>query len=555
MLSENFVNTLAQSLKTNWERPAFSDYQGATVTYAQTARRIVWLHEIFRRSRLARGGKIALLGKNSVNWAITYLATVIYGAVIVPILPDFSAENVQHIINHSDAVFLFVADALYDDLEMADMPHVHGVFSLTDFSLLAHSKKLPLDQIIAQAHAACPPVNNQELTPDTLAFEAIANDALAALVYTSGTTGFSKGVMLSHNNLMTNVLFGQQNMPLKAGDAILSFLPLAHCYGCAFEFLFPFSVGCHITLLGKTPSPKILLQAFQDIRPRLILSVPLILEKIYHRQLKPAVQKPLLRRMLTVPIVSQMLRRKICRKLVAAFGDNFIEIIIGGAGLNQEVEAFFKQIRFPVTVGYGMTECAPLISYSPWRTHPAQSAGKPINYLEVKIDSDDPARIAGNILVRGENVMIGYYKDEEATRNAFDHDGWLNTGDLGTLDEDGVIYIKGRSKNMILGASGQNIYPEEIEAQLNNLAFVQESLVLEKHGKLVALVFPDFESADAHGLNEAQLREKMDEHRRTLNTRLPTYCALAKIELYPKEFEKTPTRKIKRFLYTIPEQV
>jgi len=551
VFTENFVNLLKQSLVTNWERPAFSDYQGRTATYAEVAWHITYLHEIFRRSQVKQGEKIALLGKNSANWAMTYVATITYGAVIVPILPDFSPENMQHIVNHAEAVFLFVADALAEELEEAEMPHVRGIFSLTDFTLRYQAKKQHLDQILPQAAAACAPLGNGALRPEQLAFPALANEALASIVYTSGTTGFSKGVMLTHNSLLANVLFGQQNMPLTAGDTILSFLPLAHCYGCAFEFLLPFSMGCHITLLGKTPSPKILIQAFQEIRPRLILSVPLILEKIYHRQLKPLLQKPLFQFALRTPLLKTLLLRKIRRKLVASFGGNFIEIIIGGAALNQEVEQFLKMIQFPFTIGYGMTECGPLISYAPCDAHRPQSVGKRMTYLDVMIDSADPAQIPGDILVRGANVMQGYYKDAAATRAAFVRDQWLNTGDIGTLDRDGFIYIKGRSKNMLLGPSGQNIYPEEIEAQLNNLPFVQESLVLDNQGKLVALVCPDFELSDAKGIDEAQLRQKLERHRRELNHRLPAYCPITRIELYPKEFEKTPTRKIKRFLYTI----
>ncbi|GAK51920.1 AMP-dependent synthetase and ligase [Candidatus Moduliflexus flocculans] len=555
MLSERLIHTLEQSIKEHWELPAFSDYQGETFTYAQVGWRIAYLHEVFRRSHVKQGDKIALFGKNSANWTISYLAAVTYGAVIVPILPDFIPENVQHIVNHSDAILLFVAETLYENLEGAEMPHLHGVFSLSDFSVLYHPKKQHFEQTLRQAEAAFPPLNNPGLTPDKFALPAIQNDALASIVYTSGTTGFSKGVMLSHNSLIANVLFAQQNMPLVAGDTILSFLPLAHCYGCAFEFLFPFSVGCHITLLNKTPSPKVLLQAFREIRPRLILSVPLILEKIYNRQVKPALNKPIIQFALKLPIIRGILLRKICRKLTDSFGGNFTEIVIGGAALNQEVEQFFKLIKFRVTVGYGMTECGPLISYAPWNQHRPQSSGKTINFLEATIDSEDPRQIAGDILVKGENVMIGYYKDPDATRNTFVREQWLNTGDIGTIDEDGFIYIKGRSKNMILGASGQNIYPEEIEALLNNLPFVQESLVLEKQGKLFALVFPDFDAADAKGVSEAQLPDRMEANRRELNKRLPAYCAVSKIELYPKEFEKTPTRKIKRFLYTIHENV
>jgi long-chain acyl-CoA synthetase len=370
-------------------------------------------------------------------------------------------------------------------------------------------------------------------------------------MYTSGTTGFSKGVMLPHNSLAANVLFAQRNMPLKAGDTILSFLPMAHAYSCAFEFLFPFSVGCHITFFGKMLSPKVLLAAFSEVKPRLILMVPLLLEKIYRKRIQPLVQKPVIQVVLKVPPLGRILLKKIRKNLMESFGGNFHEIIIGGAALDPEVEAFLKKIHFPFTIGYGMTECGPLISYAPWDAHRPASVGKGINYLDVKVNSDNPQHQVGNILVRGENVMVGYYKNPEATQEVLTDDGWLNTGDLGTIDQDGVIYIRGRSKNMLLGPSGQNIYPEEIEMQFNSLPFVQEALVLEEDGKLFALVYPDLEAADANGLSETELRQKMEENRRVLNKRLPAYSAISKIGLYPEEFDKTPTQKIKRFLYNI----
>lgn len=548
MLTENLVKTLETSLKKHWDLPALSDYQGQPLTYRAVAGQMLRLHAIFQKTHLKKGTKIALIGRNAVNWAVAYLAAVTHGAVIVPILPDFTPDSMHHIVNHSDAVFLFVADALYEKLDAAQMPHVEAIFSLTDLRLRAAPKK-PLAQIIEKAETHFASQSAPALTPDMLAFAEVANAELATIVYTSGTTGFSKGVMLAHNSLMANVLFAQKNMPLQAGDAILSFLPLAHAYGCAFEFLFPFTMGCHITLLGKTPSPKVILEAFQAIRPRLILSVPLIIEKIYRKQIKPTLEKKPVQWLLKFPPLAKLLLQKIRKNLIAAFGGNFIEIIIGGAALDGEVELFLKKIAFPFTNGYGMTECGPLISYAFWQTHRPLSAGRAIDFLELKIDSANPAETVGNILLRGENVMAGYYKNDAATKEVLDPDGWLNTGDSGTLDADGFVYLKGRSKNMILGPSGQNIYPEEIEAQLNNLPFVQESLVLEKNGKLLALVYPDLESADAKGLGEAQVEAKMEAHRKMLNKRLPAYSAIAKIELYPKEFEKTPTRKIKRFLY------
>jgi long-chain acyl-CoA synthetase len=549
MLTENFVKTIEMSLKQHWDLPALSDYQGQPLSYGEVAAQIARLHAIFRKNHVKPGDKIALVGRNSVNWAITYLATITYGAVIVPILPDFPADNIQHIVNHSDSVFFFTADAIYEKLDESQMPRVDAIFSLNDWHLLhAHKKQVVHSVEKAETDLAA---HGQSLTPDRLMFPEITNDALATMMYTSGTTGFSKGVMLPYNSLMANVLFAQTNLPLQPGDRIVSFLPLAHAYGCAFEFLFPFTMGCHITLLGKTPSPKVILEAFQAIRPRLILSVPLVIEKIYRKQIKPILQKKRVQWLSKFPPLEKLLLQKIREYLMVAFGGNFIEIIIGGAGLDGEVEAFLKKVKFPFTIGYGMTECGPLISYASWETHRPSSAGRRIASLELKINSDNPSATVGDIMVRGENVMVGYYKNEAATKAVLDQDGWLNTGDLGTIDQDGFVYIKGRSKNMILGPSGQNIYPEEIEAQLNNLPFVMESVVLEKNGKLFALVYPDLELADAKRLGEAQLIEKMEANRKILNKRLPAYSTIAKIELYPKEFEKTPTRKIKRFLYDI----
>lgn len=550
MLTENLVKTIEASFRNHWDLPALSDYQREPLTYGAVAAQVIRLHQLFEQHNLKKGAKIALVGRNSANWGVAYLATVTYGAVIVPILPDFTADSVQHIVNHSEARLLFAADAIYDRLDVEQLPRLEAVFSLADLRLL-HSRGKHRGQA---ADAAAPAPADQEApapapAPDTLAFPAVANDELESIVYTSGTTGFSKGVMLTHNSLMANLLFAQANIPLRAGDRIVSFMPLAHSYGCAFEFLFPIVVGGHVTMLGRTPSPKVILEAFQAVRPRLILSVPLVIEKIYRKQVRPVLQKRAVRWMSKLPPLGNLLLRKIGARLQAAFGGEFIEIVVGGAALDPEVEAFFMKVGFPFTIGYGMTECGPLISYSSWRDHRPLSAGRPIEFLELKIDSADPHRVVGDVLVRGENVMLGYYKNEAATREVLSEDGWLNTGDLGTIDQDGHLYLRGRSKNMILGPSGQNIYPEEIEAQLNNLPLVQESLVLQKEGKLMALVYPDLEQADARKLDEGQIRREMEANRQLLNRRLPAYSTIASIELYPQEFEKTPTRKIKRFLY------
>ncbi len=551
MLREDFVATMRESITSNWELPAFSNMGEGCMTYGQVADRIMWLHQVFRNVGVKRGDKVALVGRNSSNWALTYLATITYGAVIVPILADFHPDDIHHIVNHSDSVLFFVGESTAEKVDVERIPHVRGVLSLVDFSVL-HDPLGTLCGAMEQAHAHYLDAVGGKLTRESFTVAEVSNADVAAIVYTSGTTGFSKGVMLPHNSLAANVKFAKEHLELAPGDPMVSFMPLAHSYGCAFEFLYPFAVGCHITFLGRVPSPKVLVEAFQAVRPRLVLSVPLILEKIYRKQLKPVIDKPTMRVLLKVPVVDAAIGAKICRRLTEVFGGNFKEVVIGGAALNPDVEAFLKKIKFPITVGYGMTECGPLISYVGWREHRPQSVGKVIDYLEARVDSQDPRTVPGEILVRGENVMAGYYKNEEATRQAIDEDGWLHTGDVGIIDEDGFIYLKGRCKDMILGPSGQNIYPEEIEAKLNNLPYVQESLVLDKDNRLFALVYPDLERVDAEGLSEENLRAKMEENRRVLNAMLPSYCALSRIDLYPEEFAKTPTKKIKRHLYRVP---
>jgi len=550
MLKENFVDFIEKGIKENWDRKAFTNYRGDTVTYGQTANEILKLHHIFKALALKKGAKIAVLGKNSTNWAVTYLAAVTYGAVIVPILPDFKSDDIHHIVNHSDSKLLFVAEALYEGIDNSAMQELDVIFKLEDFSIL-FAKSKSVKEEIEKAKKQLIKELGKTLAPGSFHFEKIRNDELAAIVYTSGTTGFSKGVMLPHNSLIGNIVYAHEHMPLKAGERILSFLPLAHAYGCAFEFLFPFTLGCHITFLTKLPSPKIILKAFGEVKPHLILTVPLIIEKIYRKQVKPVLDKGSMKVLFKVPGVKSLIKKKIREKLVAAFGGNFYELVIGGAALNEEAETFFKSIDFPITIGYGMTECGPLVSYSDWKIHKPASCGQTINFLEAKIDSDDPQNVVGEILVRGEVVMDGYYKNKEATSAAIDEDGWLHTGDLGLIDEDNFIFIKGRAKSMILSSSGQNIYPEELEAKINNLPYVQESLIVEKSGKLVALVYADMEKIDADHISESQLDGLMEQNRKNINQFFPAYSFISKFELYPEEFEKTPTKKIKRFLYNI----
>ena len=554
MLKENFNELFEEVIRRNWELPAFSDYGGSTLTYREVGRWILIFHGVFEKSRIKPGDKIALCGRNSTNWAIAYLAVATYGATVVPILSDFHVEDIQHIVNHSQSRFLFLDKAIYERLDEEMMPEVEAIFSLEDFHLFYRQDK----HLRALKKEAQNEIKEkfQVLTPEKFSFATtVTNDQIAALIYTSGTTGFSKGVLLPYNSLLANILFAQDKIDLEKNASVLSLLPLAHSYPCTFEFLFPVTLGCHIVFLGQIPSPRILLQAFAEVKPRLIFFVPLIMEKVYKKRIAPLVGKGVVKGLLRMPGISSLLKRKIRNKLMESFGGNFEVIVIGGAALNGEVEDFLKSIRFPFTVGYGMTECGPLISYAPWDEIPARSVGKPIPCLELKIDSPDPRREVGEIMVRGENVMLGYYKNKEATEEVLDEDGWLHTGDLGLLDEDGNVYIKGRSKNLLLGPSGQNIYPEEIESKLNNLPFVQESILLEDNGNFIALVYPDWEAVDAlknkDRDGEKWLEKKMEENRLVLKKQLPNYVNIIRIRLQPEPFEKTPTQKIKRFLYQV----
>lgn len=549
MLQESLVRYLQEAIKKGWDHPAFTNYKGDTLLYRKVAEQILWMHELFRATGIQRGDKISLIGKNSSNWAITYLATISYGAVIVPCLPDFHTDDMHHIVNHSDSVLLFVTDDIYDKIDDSKLKHLKAIFSLNDFRLLS-SRVDDYDQTLTKVEVHRINHIQDKLDPNTFTLPTIRNDELAAIVYTSGTSGFSKGVMLPHNSLTANVRYAIQNMELRPGETIVSFLPLAHTFGCAFEFLFPFASGAHIIFLSKIPSPTIILEAFQQYKPRVIMSVPLVMEKIYKARIKPLLEKKTTEWLMKVPFVSNGIGSIIRNKLVESFGGNFREVIIGGAPLSGEVQIFLRKINFPFTIGYGMTECGPLISYAYYKEHKLFSAGRCIDTLEMKIDSPDPANIPGEIMVRGENVMLGYYKNEEETRATIDSEGWLHTGDMGTLDADGFVFIKGRCKTMLLGPAGENIYPEMVESKLNSLPYVSESLVIQREGKLVALVYPDIALMDANGISENQLPEIMEQNRKELNSLMPSFINITKIELYPEEFEKTATRKIKRYLYT-----
>ena len=548
MIQERLIGYIEQSIKQNWEIEALSNYKEKGYSYKKIAEKILKLHILFKGSGINEGDKIALVGRNSANWCVTYLATVTYGAVIVPILPDFKPDDLTNIIIHSDSRLLLVDDKIHDLLDITKMAEIIGVISLDDFRMINSVNKALNDVFssLDEKYTGLFP----ELKKDDVKFSEISNDQLAVISYTSGTTGFSKGVMITHNCLAANVRYAQNNMPLRAGDPLVSFLPLAHTYGCAFEFLFPFTIGCHITILSKTPSPQIIIQAFKEIKPRLILSVPLVIEKIFKKQLLPVISKPRMKILLAIPLLNKILYKKIREKLVETFGGEFKEIVIGGAAFNADAEKFFKKIRFKFSIGYGMTECGPLISYASWDTNKLGASGRAVDTLEVTIDSPDPENVVGEIILRGENVMTGYYKNEKATREMIDDDGWMHTGDLGVIDKDGNIFIKGRSKSMILGPSGQNIYPEEIEAVINNKDYIVESVVISVDNKLIALVFPDNEMMKRDNLSEEQLLEYLDKTRKEVNERLPEFMAVSKFRIHHEEFAKTPKRSIKRFLYT-----
>jgi long-chain acyl-CoA synthetase len=548
MIRERLIGYIEDSIKQNWDIEALSNYREKGLSYKEIAEKILKFHILFRGAGINEGDKIAMVGRNSANWCITYLGTVTYGAIIVPILPDFKPEDLTNIINHSDSVLLFVDDKIYESLDIVKLPAIQGVFSLDDFRLV-----FSLNTAVKESFSSREERYSKtypSLRKEDIKFSDITNDQLAVISYTSGTTGFSKGVMLSHNSLSCNIRFAQNNMPLKPGDPLVSFLPLAHTYGCAFEFLFPFTFGCHITILSKTPSPQIIVQAFKEIQPSLILSVPLVIEKIFKKQLLPVIDKPLMKIMLAIPGINTILHKKICKKLVETFGGKFYEIVIGGAAFNADAEKFFRKIGFRFTVGYGMTECGPLISYASWKTTKLGASGRAVDSLQVTIDSPDPSKIVGEIIVKGGNVMSGYYKNEKATREMIDSKGWMHTGDLGIIDKEGNIFIKGRSKSMILGPSGKNIYPEEIESIINNKDYVTESLVISEENKLIGLIYPDYEMMKRDNITEEQLLPILEEMRKDVNERLPDFMAVTKYRIHPEEFVKTPKRSIKRFLYT-----
>lgn len=552
MMKENTIKIFSRSFKENWDLPAVTDYNTkSTLTYGEFAQLIAKIHLFYKEIGIKRGDHIALIGKNTPSWVATFMATITYGAVIVPILQEFNPNDAQHIINHSDSVLLMSSKAVFDSIDFDMLHKVRAAISLDDQSLLAQKEGETVGEALAKVDDLFKAAYPDGFTPAHVKYPEIDNKELMVINYTSGTTGFSKGVMITGNNLAGNIVYGIDSQLCFRGSKVVSFLPLAHAYGCAFDMLCQLAVGAHITLLGRIPSPKIIVKAMNEIHPNLVITVPLVLEKIYTKLIVPKISKGMLRWALAVPLLDNRIYDQIRKQLVDAFGGNFEEVIVGGAPFNAEVEEFLYKIRFPFTVGYGMTECAPLVSHTPWREFVLHSAGRVLpGIMEAKILSDDPENTPGEICVRGENVMMGYYHNYEATDKVLDDDGWLHTGDMGTLSPDGTIFIRGRLKTMLLGANGQNIYPEEIEAKLNNMAYVNESLVVEREGKLVGLVYPDYDVMDAQGITRDKLPDLMAQVLAELNKLVAPYERLSRIELMANEFQKTPKRSIKRFLYS-----
>ena len=547
----SYNELIEKSIVSNWEKDALTDFKGATLQYHDVARKIEKLHIIFESSGVQKGDKIALCGRNSSSWAVAFLATLTYGAVAVPILHEFTADQIHNIVNHSEAKLLFVGDYVATVIDQTKMPHLEGIIYLPDYSLvISRTDKLTyarehLNELFGKKY---PKYFRKE---HVNYYKEQSPDELALINYTSGTTGFSKGVMVPYRALWSNYDFAMTVLGkiIKKGDNVISILPMAHMYGMAFEFMFEFIFGCHVFYLTRVPSPAIIAAAFAEVKPAIIIAVPLVIEKIIRKKVFPKIQNNRMRLLLNMPVVNKKVNQKICDQVVKAFGGNFYEIIVGGAAFNQEVEQFLKRIGFPYTVGYGATECAPIICYADYHDFAPGSCGKPVVHMEVKIDSPDPENVPGEILARGLNVMLGYYKNEEATAQTLDSEGWYHTGDLGTMDAEGNVYIKGRSKNMLLGANGQNIYPEEIEDRLNSMAMVNECVVVQRGEKLVGLVYPDFDEAATVRLNESDLEGIMEQNRQELNSTQPAYCKLAAIEIVKEEFEKTPKKSIKRYLY------
>lgn len=531
-----------------FNKTALSDYNGESYTFGEVGYDINKLHTGFKAIGIKAGDKIALLGKNSANWCKIYLATITYGAVIVPILPDFKPSDVHTIVNHSESILLFSEESIYKTLNLNEMQTIPMAIRIKDYTLLESKDEKISDKFI-NALDNFTKTNPDGIKPEEIIFPKQNPDDLIVISYTSGTTGFSKGVMLPERSLRGNIDFARKNMTMYPGERILSILPLAHAFGCTVEFLFPFTLGCHITFLTRIPSPTIMIEAFSKVKPNLILAVPLIIEKIYMGKIKPIISKPFVKLISKIPIIRRLLLSKIKAKLTKTLGGEFRELVIGGAPLNSETEIFLKKIQFPFTIGYGMTECAPLISYASWNTTVLHGSGRVVDEQSVKIDSPDPLKIAGEILFKGSHVMLGYYKNEEITKSVIDKDGWLHTGDIGVLDKKGNIIIHGRLKNMILSPSGQNIYPEEIESMLANYRLISEVLVVDRNNKPVPLIFPNQDYIKKHHIKEGDLHDRLKKIIKDVNENLPAYSQITNFEIMKEEFEKTPKRSIKRFKY------
>ncbi len=543
-----FIDYIEQSIIKNWDKDALTDYKGITLQYKDVARKIAKFHIVLESAGIQPGDKIAVCGRNSAHWGVTFLATITYGAVIVPILHEFKADNIHNIVNHSEAKLLFVSDQAWENLNEDAMPLLEGIASLTDFTALV-SRNEKLTYAFEHRNAIYGQRYPKNFRPEHICYRKDRPEELAIINYTSGTTGYSKGVMLPYRSIWSNVAYCFEMLPVKAGDHIVSMLPMGHVFGMVYDFLYGFSAGAHIYFLTRMPSPKIIAQSFAEIKPRMISCVPLIVEKIIKKDILPRVDSKIGKLLLKVPIVNDKIKSLARQAAMEIFGGNFDEIIIGGAPFNAEVEAFLKKIGFPYTIAYGMTECGPIICSSRWETLKLASCGKATTRMEVRIDSPDPKTHAGEIVCRGMNMMLGYYKNPEATAQIIDANGWLHTGDLGTIDDEGYVTVRGRSKNLLLTSSGQNIYPEEIESKLNNMPYVAESLIVLQHDKLVALIYPDFDDAFAHGLQQADIIKVMEANRVELNQQLPNYSQISKVKIHFEEFEKTAKKSIKRFMY------
>lgn len=545
MINEKLIPYIVDSIKAYWDLPAFTDYPGKAISYSEVGRQILWMHRLFKACGLQKGAKVALAGKNCGAWETVWLATVTYGGTIVPILANFSPEDTQHIVNHSDSEILFISKDKFDSVDDEQLRNVKYIFLLEDFRLVFSRSGSPKNMV--------PPLSE---TPELASLNAAGmvvpdvcdNEDIASIIYTSGTTGFSKGVMISHRSLLANLIFAREKLTFKVGAKVFAFLPLAHAYASAFDMLYPVTRGNHINFLDKIPAPKLLLSALQELKPNVVLTVPLLIEKIYKRQIQPMIESPKMRALMKVPLLNKVIYKKIHDKLMIAFGGNIVELITGGAPMNAEVEQFMKKIKFPFTIGYGMTECGPLIAYCGWAIHRFESSGKIVDSLVCKINSPDPAKIPGEVLLRGDALFSGYYNNPEATAETLVN-GWLHTGDIGTLDQDNYIYLRGRIKNVILGPSGENIYPELVEQKLINLPYVSEALVLERDRQLHALIYPDLEELDKAHIPEADLPKIMEDNRQAVNKVLADFSRIIKIQLVNEPFQKTPTQKIKRYLY------